>query len=187
MILDWPGLFGAFQIAVPNVRAFVNRKSGTVVRLGPNDATLASCRADADWIALEPIAPAMQFAWVRGFIDLVADSELKRCLRMAADGKGAFRRFKDVLGEHPVMRSQWFDYRDARMRDLAVERVAHWGLRPSNSPPWTQAQCPGIEEELRGFLGSYLGPEKTEDLATLLLQRFDVAAKNPCVEPGQSA
>ena len=40
----------------------------------------------------------------------------------AIRGRGAFRRFKDLIARHPDVEEQWYACKDAR----AKERVLHW-------------------------------------------------------------
>ncbi len=56
------------------------------------------------------------------FAETVSDQGLRRLLLVALDGIGAFRRFKDVLGDYPEERERWFAMKDAVMN----ERVREW-------------------------------------------------------------
>ena len=56
---------------------------------------------------------------MREFIDSLSYSEVKRDLAGAIHGKGAFRRFKDILRHYGVER-QWYDYRDAAVKNFAA-------------------------------------------------------------------
>ncbi|MGC9333965.1 MAG: UPF0158 family protein [Anaerolineae bacterium] len=38
------------------------------------------------------------------------------------EGRGAFRRFKDLLARHPDVEKAWFAFKDARLQ----RRVADW-------------------------------------------------------------
>jgi hypothetical protein len=66
------------------------------------------------------------------FIDTVEDTHLAELLRVAITGKGAFRRFKDVLLSYPVERERWFEFQS----DLMVRRVEEWlqeiGIEPAS-------------------------------------------------------
>ena len=69
------------------------------------------------------------------FIDTVEDKHLAELLSVAINGKGAFRRFKDVLLSYPVERERWFEFQS----DLMVRRVEEWlqeiGIEPSSKRP----------------------------------------------------
>ncbi len=47
---------------------------------------------------------------------------LKEKLWIALNGKGAFRRFKDVLLNYPEKREKWFSFKDERLK----KRVMEW-------------------------------------------------------------
>jgi len=55
------------------------------------------------------------------FIATVEDQHLAELLKVAIDGKGAFRRFKDVLARYPEERERWFKFKDDRVRERALE------------------------------------------------------------------
>jgi len=63
-----------------------------------------------------------------GYQDMVAftesleDENLKEKLWIALDGRGAFRRFKDVLLSHPEKREEWFKFQDERLE----KRIMEW-------------------------------------------------------------
>jgi hypothetical protein len=56
------------------------------------------------------------------FVETVTDDRLRELLSVALNGKGAFRRFKDVLLSFPREREQWFSFKHQRMS----ERVYEW-------------------------------------------------------------
>ena len=55
------------------------------------------------------------------FIATVKDKRLVELLEVAINGKGAFRRFKDVLLNYPDERERWFQFRDDRVQEKALE------------------------------------------------------------------
>ncbi len=59
---------------------------------------------------------------MQDFIQTVDDEDLREKLWIAIDGKGAFRRFKDVLVWYPEERERWFKFKDERIE----ERVVDW-------------------------------------------------------------
>ncbi len=55
------------------------------------------------------------------FIATVEDERLAELLEIAINGKGAFRRFKDVLLNYPEEREKWFKFKDDRIEERARE------------------------------------------------------------------
>lgn len=64
------------------------------------------------------------------FIDTVEDGRLQARLADAIRGRGAFRRFKDVLLEHPPERERWFRFKDEQMRRRVLEWLEEEGIQP---------------------------------------------------------
>jgi hypothetical protein len=57
-----------------------------------------------------------------GFIETVDDLYLREELSEALNGKGAFRRFKDVLIDYPKERKRWHGYNAKTMK----KEIAEW-------------------------------------------------------------
>ncbi|MEA1964242.1 MAG: UPF0158 family protein [Candidatus Aerophobetes bacterium] len=63
-----------------------------------------------------------------GYQDMVAftesleDENLQEKLWIALNGRGAFRRFKDVLLRYPEKREEWFRFKDERLEN----RIREW-------------------------------------------------------------
>ncbi len=55
------------------------------------------------------------------FIATVKDERLAELLEVAINGKGAFRRFKDVLLNYPEERERWFQFKDDRIQERTLE------------------------------------------------------------------
>jgi hypothetical protein len=64
------------------------------------------------------------------FIATVGDDRLQELLSVAIQGRGAFRRFKDVLAGHPAERQRWFDLEAARLEARVREWLADEGYAP---------------------------------------------------------
>jgi hypothetical protein len=62
------------------------------------------------------------------FADTVEDRRLQDLLAVALNGRGAFRRFKDVLLDFPEERDRWFKYRDDRVRERMLEWLRSEGI-----------------------------------------------------------
>ena len=62
------------------------------------------------------------------FIATVEDEHLAELLEVAINGKGAFRRFKDVLLNYPEESERWFRFKDDRMEERALEWLDDIGV-----------------------------------------------------------
>ncbi len=58
---------------------------------------------------------------MQDFIATVEDEHLAELLEVVINGKGAFRRFKDMLLNYPEERERWFQFKDDRMQEQALE------------------------------------------------------------------
>jgi hypothetical protein len=63
------------------------------------------------------------------FIDTVSDKALQQLLEVAIRGKGAFRRFKDVLARDPAEQQRWFAFQMERLDTRVREWLADEGVR----------------------------------------------------------
>jgi hypothetical protein len=188
--IDWTALHGAFQMPVPDVRCYLSLVDGTVAKLPPGDPGFATIQASkSDFVAVEAIPSRIQYQWVDEFVASIEDPDLKTRVEAAINGKGAFRRFKDILLTSPDERRRWFEYRDQKMRQRIVEWVREKGIEPLNEPPWTATPTatplrpqndPHEVEALRDTIITWfdgkgpeaLSPLSLEKLATELGDRF---------------
>jgi len=81
-------------------------------------------RIDEDFDRYERIPKAESHEGYEDMVDFIAtveDEHLAELLEVAINGKGAFRRFKDVLLNYPEERERWFKFKDERMEERALE------------------------------------------------------------------
>lgn len=71
------------------------------------------------------------YADMAAFVETVASLRLRDRLAAAIRGRGAFRRFKDALADHPAERERWFAFKDARLRERALAWMASEGIEPT--------------------------------------------------------
>ena len=74
--------------------------------------------------------PHMAYKSMSEFIDTVEDKVLREELSNALNGKGAFRRFKDVLIDYPKERKRWHGYNAKAMKREIIEWVRSIGVEP---------------------------------------------------------
>jgi len=81
-------------------------------------------RIEEDFERYERIPKAESHEGYQDMVDFIAtvdDEHLAELLEVAINGKGAFRRFKDVLLNYPEERERWFKFKDERMEERALE------------------------------------------------------------------
>jgi hypothetical protein len=137
LTIDWAALHSAFQMNMPEVRCFLSMEDGRVLKLPPGDAALATVRADPQrYVPIEAIPSRIQYQWLDEFIRSIEEGDVRTRMEAAINGKGAFRRFKDILLTLPDERRRWFEYRDQMMRHRIVEWIREQGITPLNEAPW---------------------------------------------------
>src|SRR5258705_5402448 len=80
------------------------------------------------------------------YIPMVEDPDLQGKLGQAIDGKGAFRRFKDVLMAYGPERERWFSFRSERLRIFMEAWLNAHALNPVARPMWIPEAPPPRSE-----------------------------------------
>jgi hypothetical protein len=115
----WEALEDAFENNAPEVHSYLNLDNGDVIRIVDGVAEPAMhtrIAGDPDYLLVDPVSSREQYRWMERYIATVEEPELRQKLVGSIDGKGAFRRFKDVLMAYPVERERWFTFRSERLR-----------------------------------------------------------------------
>lgn len=145
--IHWDALESAFERNAPNTESFLDLATGQVVSIVAGDPEALSLKAKVaaaitNYVRIDPASSREQYRWMERFVESVVDEALHERLLIAIDGKGAFRRFKDVLVAYPVERERWFTYR----ADLLHWHMHNWladrELEPSSPAPWGDAKPP---------------------------------------------
>ncbi|MBN2525047.1 MAG: hypothetical protein JXR76_01555 [Deltaproteobacteria bacterium] len=140
--IDWAELEGALENNSPELHSFLNKSSGDVIRIfnGTDNAErrLQEVEADPSYVYIEPISSREQYRWMEEYIEEMEDCPLKDKLNIAVDGKGAFRRFKDVLVQDPDKREVWFAKRSEKLQAHIAEWLKAKNIVASNSAPWQE-------------------------------------------------
>ena len=143
--ISWEALEDAFENNAPEVHSYLHRSTGEVLRV------------------VDPVSSREQYRWMERFIATVPDGELRTRLVAAIDGKGAFRRFKDVLLTFPADRERWFQFRTERLRSCMeawldshdLEAVPRVVWTPPSPEPTTEtpAEDEAVETLRRARMG----------------------------------
>jgi hypothetical protein len=80
------------------------------------------------------------------FIPLAEDTDLREKLTQAIDGKGAFRRFKDVLMSFGEEREKWFTFRSERLRTFMEAWLGAHAIKAISRPAWAEGAAPPDSE-----------------------------------------
>lgn len=133
--IDWSDLETAFDFVDDSHHTFLDRQTGKLVGWSDYDdvdareETSDAIDADRDrYVKIERIDSAQEHDWMSDFTATVSDPVLRRLLDVALRGRGAFRRFKDVLLEYPAERERWFAVRDERVRGVIMRWLEENGL-----------------------------------------------------------
>jgi hypothetical protein len=90
---------------------------------------------DADrWLAIWPSGSGAAYRDMVDFVETRTDAQLAGMLEVALDGRGAFRRFKNVLFDWPEDCQEWFVLSDDRRRGRARAWLAGAGYRATFRP-----------------------------------------------------
>lgn len=159
--VDWEALEDAFENNAPEVHSYLHVKTGEVLRVvdGIADPEMHSRIAlDPNYMRIDPVSSREQYRWMERFIPMVSDPQIQARLTTAIDGKGAFRRFKDVLMSFATERERWFAFRSERLRVFMEAWLSAHGLAPVvrpiteqvAPPPEDAAPAPTITQEQLG-------------------------------------
>lgn len=150
--VNWPDVETAFERNSPGLKSYIECETGEVIVLiegTPEDAGKSKMIGDnpQGYVLIEPASSREQYRWMERFVGSVEEKTLSDRLLIAIDGKGAFRRFKDVLLSFPAERERWFNFR----ADLLHHHINEWfeskDLQGEPPPPWGSVEPPPEDEE----------------------------------------
>src|SRR5436853_1340973 len=145
--LDWDSLEIAVERNSPDTDSYLDLTTGRVLTITNGDPEAAINRQNVsenirNFLRVEPASSREQYRWMERFVGSVIDEPLRERLIISIDGKGAFRRFKDVLIAYPAERERWFSYR----AELLHWHIQNWleehEITTTNDPPWGQVEAP---------------------------------------------
>lgn len=71
---------------------------------------------------------------MEAFIETVQDKRLRNQLQSKIQGRGMFRRFRDILGQHLAEQQRWYVFQKKRLQERMLEWLAEEGIEPLNVP-----------------------------------------------------
>src|SRR5215467_12602267 len=151
--VNWTDLEIAFERNSPDIESYLDLTTGEVVSIVAGEADAHDKRARVianghNFARVDPASSREQYRWMEKFVTAVQDEALRERLVIAIDGKGAFRRFKDVLLNYPAERERWFTYRGELLHYHMQLWVDQAGLEAENAPPWGHVEVPAEPEAI---------------------------------------
>ena len=121
-----------------NEGGFLDLRTGDVIPAFMTDEAMVGADAAIDvdaepdrwlWVSCE----GSKAGWedMATYVAAVADSRLRQQLERAIEGKGAYRRFRDLIGDEGL-RQAWQDFSDERQIGRAREYLAEQGIRATS-------------------------------------------------------
>jgi hypothetical protein len=103
-------------------------------------------------IPIKPLPSSVGYGDMADFAARVRDPQARELLEGALRGRGAFRRFKDLLElDFPELRSAWFAFHDVRAERRAIQWLVQHDLVSREAAEQALAQRP--DPELEGLPG----------------------------------
>ena len=146
--VDWEALEDAFENNAPEVHSYLHLTTGEVLRVvdGVADPQMhVRIASDGNYLRIDPVSSREQYRWMERFIPLAEDNALREKLTQAIDGKGAFRRFKDVLMSFADEREKWFTFRSERLRTFMEAWLGAHAIQAISRPAWAEGSAPDSE------------------------------------------
>lgn len=146
--VDWEALEDAFENNAPEVHSYLHLTTGEVLRVvdGVADPQMhVRIASDGNYLRIDPVSSREQYRWMERFIPMVDETDLRGKLTQAIDGKGAFRRFKDVLMGFGAERERWFAFRSERLRTFMEAWLAAHAMKATPRPAWADGPPPDSE------------------------------------------
>src|SRR5512135_3078635 len=145
--LDWDALEIAVERNSPDTDSYLDLTTGRIVTITSGDPEAVLNRQQVsenirNYLRIEPASSREQYRWMEKFVGSVSDEPLRERLIISIDGKGAFRRFKDVLLAYPAERERWFSYRAELLHWHIQTWLEQHEITTSNDPPWGTVQQP---------------------------------------------
>jgi uncharacterized protein UPF0158 len=145
----WEALEDAFENHAPEVHSYLNLANGDVIRIvdGVAEPQMHTRIAgDSEYLLVDPVSSREQYRWMERYIATVEEPDLRQKLVSAIDGKGAFRRFKDVLMAFPVERERWFTFRSERLRTAMQAWLDAHGIEAVRREEWEVPSADAVKD-----------------------------------------
>ena len=179
--VDWEALEDAFENNAPEVHSYLHLTTGEVLRVvdGVADPQMhVRIASDGNYLRIDPVSSREQYRWMERFIPMVEDLDLRGKLTQAIDGKGAFRRFKDVLMSFAAERERWFQFRSERLRTFMEAWLNAHAIKATPRPAWGDGP-PSAEEAAPDSLAPFSDRGSSPSVSSAALVAAAAAPATP--------
>jgi hypothetical protein len=116
-----------------DISYFLDLQNGVVIPLLEDVPEIAPVLEAIDtdpqhYTGIEPVPSPQAFRWMEQFAQLQEDGHIRAQLRAALEGRRPFRAFKDVLADHPGVRSTWDAFEQERQLGYARAWLKEEGI-----------------------------------------------------------
>ena len=95
------------------------------------EANQVEAQYGSRYIGVPQADPHEGYRDMEDFVVTVEDERLQERLWQAISGRGAFRRFKDVLAGHFREQERWYAFKDARLEQRVLDWLASEDIEPA--------------------------------------------------------
>ena len=127
--VDWEGLIVAFENRSQKITHFFDRTTGDVVQVLDRDAERhAALAGDARYSALPKDGGERSLGDLEEFVRRCEDPACRSDLAGALGASDPAATFRDALRRHPKEESRFFQFKERRARERALEWLKAQGI-----------------------------------------------------------
>jgi hypothetical protein len=199
MKIDWNNLIDAFSAEQEDYRCYLDTTSGTVLWRSVQVVENQKDKGTKDKHVVEVPSITSREGWeiMMDYLDNLNNKQLKSKLASAVQGKGAFRRFNEILNKSPSDQKRWYLFQDAAITKMLDEWLKTLDIESENTPSYhikvgdrVRLEKPPFDKRLLDqmlFTADFLvGSENKTYLAQILKgsKAKPITAKNGNAVPG---
>jgi hypothetical protein len=136
--IDLSVLMEAFDNCRIGNRYFLDTETGEILQISDQWTEAEEIEAIEEKIEREPDrfldipdeGSREGYQDMQSFTATIEDDNLREKLQVALDGRGAFRRFRNVLYNYPEKRKDWFSFKDERLKHRVTEWLEENDIEP---------------------------------------------------------
>jgi hypothetical protein len=92
-----------------------------------DDITYEDVENSERYFCVEPITSDEGYEIMQDFVASIESDEIRDHLIDTLERKKPFRNFKDAITEYPDIETQFYEYKDNRLKDILRDQLAEYG------------------------------------------------------------